>query len=198
MLKKEIIWREILYQALEKKNREFTQKKLAEKFKFSTSTVFNALILPRKSGACKVKGRGFRLIDPEKLLYIWASFRNIKKDIIYQTRVEESIIEIENLMPPSVIYGGYSAFRKKFKEVPADYDKVYVYLDLRNLSEIKRRFPPKRGYPNLFVLKSDKFLKTYGKLTPIGQMFVDIWNLEDWYSKEFINALKEKINELLA
>jgi len=39
MLKKEIIWREILFQAIEKNVFNFQQKELAEKFNYSLSTV---------------------------------------------------------------------------------------------------------------------------------------------------------------
>jgi len=70
MLKKEIIWREILNQAIENKKLDFTQKELAAKFNFSLSTVFNALKIPRIQGAIRVTGRNFEIIDIEKFLYI--------------------------------------------------------------------------------------------------------------------------------
>jgi hypothetical protein len=60
MTKKEIIWREILFQAIENKKFEFTQKELAQKYRFSLSTVFNALKVPREAGAVEGK-RGFRV-----------------------------------------------------------------------------------------------------------------------------------------
>ena len=81
MLKKEIIWREILYQKIEKKKGKFQQKELAEKFKFSLSTIHNALKIPRKTGAVRVTGRFFVLENPEKMLYLWATFRKFNKDI---------------------------------------------------------------------------------------------------------------------
>jgi DNA-binding transcriptional MocR family regulator len=192
MTKKEIIWREILFQAIENKKFEFTQKELAQKYRFSLSTVFNALKVPREAGAVEGK-RGFRVLDIEKFLYIWATFRKIKKEIIYQTAVRKGVFEIEGEMPPSVIFGAYSAFLKKYKEAPADYDKVYVYIEKNNLEEIKKRFPPQKGYINLIVLKADPWLKNFGQLTPDCQTFVDLWNLAEWYAKDFLNALKEKI-----
>ena len=195
MSKKEIIWREILFQAIEQKNRQFTQKELAAKFSFSLSTVFNALKAPRQIEAIKVTGRNFQVIDIEKFLYLWATARNFKKDIIYQTRVDESVLNIEGLMPPSAIYGAYSAYRLKFKSAPADYDKVYIYS--ADIEEIKKRFPAvnavKTKTPNLIVLKADKFLKNYGQTTTLAQTFVDLWNLSEWYAKDFLEALKEKI-----
>lgn len=203
MKKIEIIWRELLYQAIEKKNRRFTQKGLAKKFNFSTSTVFQALKAPRKMGAVRVTGRFFVLEDPEKLLYHWASVRNLKKELVFSLHVELPIFEIEGRMPPGIIFGGYSAARQILKEPPADYDRVFFYINDQLLSleetskKIKERFPLGKGRPNLFALKADPFLGDYGERTPIAQTFIDLWNLEDWYAKEFVNSLKKKIDELL-
>ena len=195
MKKIEIIWRELLYQAIEKGNRQFTQKGLAKEFNFSTSTVFQALKAPRKMGAVRVTGRFFVLENPEKLLYHWASVRNLKKDVIFTARVELPILEIEGRMPPTVVFGGYSSARQKLSAPPADYDKVYIYS--QNLEEIKERFNLQKGRENLIVLKPDKFLTDYGQTTTLAQTFVDLWNLSDWYAKEFTGALKKKIDELL-
>ncbi len=193
MTKKEIIWREILYQAIEQKSRQMTQKELAAKFGFSLSTVFNALKAPRQIGAIKVTGRNFQIIDLEKFLYLWATARNFKKDIIYQTRVEEPVLTIEGLMPPSIIFGAYSAYRLKFQEAPADYDRVYIYAS--DLAEIKKRFPVSsaKSYPNFIILKADPFLKNYSQTTTFAQTFVDLWNLPEWYAKDFQEALKQRI-----
>ncbi|MBI5023091.1 MAG: hypothetical protein HZC05_02945 [Candidatus Magasanikbacteria bacterium] len=191
LIKKEIIWREILWQSIEKKVRQFTQKELSKKLDFSLSTVFNALKVPRASNAIEVSGKFFVVRDQEKFLNIWATFRNINKDIIYQTRVEKPITEIEGLMPASVIFTAYSAFRLKFNEAPADYDKIYVYD--ADLEEIKKRFPSKKGNPNLIVLKPDSELKNYGSTVPLSQIYVDLWNISEWYAKDFLNGLKEKI-----
>jgi len=165
---------------------------LAQKYGFSLSTVFNALKIPREANIIEGK-RGFRIQDIEKFLYLWATFRKIKKDIIYQTAVKKGVFELEGEMPPNVIFAAYSAFLKKYKQAPADYDKVYVYIEEKNLKEIKNRFPPQKGYQNLIVLKADPWLKNFGKLTSDCQTFVDLWNLPEWYAKDFLNALKEKI-----
>lgn len=196
MKKIEIIWRELLFQTIENKNRRFTQKDLAKKFGFSTSTIFQALKVPRKMGAVKVTGRFFILENPEKLLYYWASIRNPKKDLILKGRVNLSIFEIEGRVPSQVIFGGYTAFRQKFRTAPADYDKVLIYAPNKEL--VEKRFKIEKGRGNLFVFKADKFLKNYGQVTPLAQTFVDLWNLKDWYANEFTKTLKEKIDELLS
>ena len=191
MLKKELIWREILFQAINNKKTKFTQKELANQFGFSLSTVFNALKIPRQVGAVYVSGRDFSLIDTEKFLNIWATQRNLKREIIYQTYVDLPVLKLEAEMPAGIIYTAFSAFRLKFKEVPADYDKVYIYA--KDLSEIKKRFPPKKGRENLIVLKIDNFLTKYGPIPPLAQIYVDLWNLSEWYARDFLEALKKKI-----
>jgi len=197
MFKKEIIWREISYQKIEKKKGKFQQKELAEKFKFSLSTVHNALKIPRKTGAVKVTGRFFVLENLEKMLYLWATFRKLKKDIIYQTFSNKSVKEIEALMPEKVIFGAYSAYLRKFDSAPADYDKVYVYIEKEYLDDFKERFPYKKGEPNIILLEADRFLKEYGKITPFCQTFIDIWNLPEWYAQDFYKEFKEKLCNII-
>src|SRR3989338_7326085 len=124
MTKKEILWRDILYQATNNKKREFTQKELAEKFGFSLSTVFNSLRELRQLGIVKVSGRNFLVEDPEKFLYFWATHRKFASDISYSTNCDISVREAEGAMPPSAIFACYSAYRMKYGEPPADYDKV--------------------------------------------------------------------------
>ena len=93
-------------------------------------------------------------------------------------------------MPPNVIFGCCSGFAQKYNETPADYDKVYVYSEKQDIEEIKNRFPLQRkGYMNLVVLESDPWLKNFGKITPDCQTFVDLWNLAEWYAKDFLNTL---------
>lgn len=196
MKKIEIIWRELLYQAIEKGNFNFIQKDLANKFGFSTSTIFQALKTPRKMGAVRVQGRFFSVEDSEKILYHWASERNLNKEIVFSAHIDLDVFEIEGTMPPEVVFAGYSAGRLIFGEVsPADYDKVFVYAD--NPGFVKERFKIGRGRANLFILKADDFLASYGGKTTLAQTFVDIWNMSDWYAKEFTDALKAKIDGLL-
>ncbi len=193
MLKKELIWREILNSAFSQGILVFTQKALADQFKISLSTINNALKLPREAGAIKVTGRDFQIIDKEKFLLLWASHRRLNREIVYQTKTESSASQKEGLMPPSVTFAAYSAFMKKYQPAPADYDNVYVYADDKTLEEIKKRFPPCKGPANLVVLRADPFLKQYKGITPDAQTFADLWNLPQWYAKDFLEALKIKM-----
>lgn len=193
MNKKEIIWREILFQVLENKQTNFSQKEIAQKYGFSLSTIFNALKAPRNTESINVSGRGFKVVDIEKFLYLWATSRRLKKDIIYQTYSSKSVREIENEMPANILFSGCSAYIKKYKDAPADYDKVYIYSNDKNLNDLKKRFPFKKGNSNIIVLLADPWLKGFGKKIPDCQLFADLWNMPEWYAKDFLNALKDKI-----
>lgn len=196
MKKIEMVWRELLFQTIEKKNNIFTQKELAKRFGFSTSTVFQALKSPRKMGAVRVSGRNFILEDPDKLLYHWASVRNLDSDIILSGRINLPPAEIEGRMPPDVVFGGFTAAKEILEgRIPADYDKVYVYAS--KTEQIGERIKVGKGIANLFVLKADDLLESYGQITTLAQTFVDLWNLSEWYAKEFTKALKEKFDESL-
>ncbi len=192
MKKIELVYREILYNAMEKKNRRLTQLYLSNALKISLSTVNLALKPLDRMNAIKIKRMCFDITDIKKILYYWASIRNIERDILYRTRVEMPVREIERLMPNDVIFTGYSAYKLKFDDVPADYSEVYIY----GSEDIQKRFEKNDKNPNLFVLKRNDADK-YGKIVTLGNMFVDLWNLKEWYAKDFLKALEAKIDRLL-
>ncbi len=184
MKKLELVYNKILEEAIENNSYKLTQKALSKELKISLSTVNYALKPIKNMGAIKVNLKNFDVINIKKILYYWASIRNLKKDIIYNIKVDKSIREIENSMPNSAIFTAYSYYKLKFKDAPADYSEVYVYADI---DEIKERFKEIKGVPNLFVLR-----KNINKLT-LANLFVDLWNLKEWYAKEFLQALEKKL-----
>lgn len=194
MKKIELVYREILYRAIEKKETSFTQSELSKKLGISLSIVNLAVKKLEALGAVKIMQRSFKVLDLKKIIFFWASVRNLWKDVIFKVRVEIPVREIERIMP-NIIFTAYSAYKLKFKDVPADYSEVYIYADNEETEKIKKRlinFKTSEKNPNLFILKKDQALSSY-KDIPIAQIFVDLWNLKEWYSKEFINALEKRI-----
>lgn len=189
MKKIELIYSEILYEVIEKSNRNLTQLNLATKLGISLSTVNLAISHLYKINSIRKSLKYFTVIDPKRILLYWASIRNLEKDIIYRTRANASVVEIEKRMPSDVIYACYPAYKFAFKNIPADYSEVYVYSN--NIAEIKKRFPENNNPPNLFVLRKD-----ISKMTK-ANIFVDIWNLKEWYAREFLKALEEKLHGIL-
>jgi len=109
MKKIEQVFREILYQAIEKNNQVLKQSELAKKLGFSLSTINLAVKKLERMNAVKISKMNFRVINQKKILYLWASIRNPEKDITYKTRVEMPVKEIEKNLPDK-------PFRKKTKE----------------------------------------------------------------------------------
>lgn len=196
MKKIETIWHHILYSALQEKKFRWTQQELARQFGYSLSTVNHGLAVPSNIGAVRKTARFFVLQDFEKLLYYWASVRNLQSDIEYKTFYPGPILKAEGEIPAGSIYAAYSAARRLLGEAPADYDKLYCYF--KDINYFKERFPlNKERSPNIFVLKMPETMPQYGPVTSLPQTFVDIWNLDAWYAHDFTEALEEKIHELL-
>ncbi len=188
MKKIEMVYREILRSAMEKRKGQLTQSELAKSLGISLSTVNHALKPLRKMGAIRVKPRGLEVVSAKKTLFYWASIRNLESDIIYRTRASRPVIDIEKGMPGDIVFGGYSAYKFMFKSVPADYSEVYVYAD--SPEEIKKRFPESKNPPNIFVLKRE-----FDSMT-VAHLFVDLWNMKEWYAREFVMELEGRLEKM--
>jgi len=196
MKKKEIVCFKILNDFIEKKKNSFTQLELSKEMNLSLSVINSAVKKLEEIGAVKILNRSFKLIDLKKALYFLASIRNLSKDIIFKIRIETSVREIEKIMPAGVIFTGYSGFKFKYNYVPADYSEVYVYANESELNEIKRRitkdFKIKTQNPNFFVIKKNILIEKYKRISDIF-LFVDIWNMKEWYASDFIKELENKL-----
>jgi len=198
MKKIETIWHYLLYQAIEQKQFQHTQAGLAELFHFSTSTVNLALVKPTSIGAIRKSSKFFIVADVFKLLYLASTIRNLNKDIVYQTNSPLTPTQLEGLAPPSTIFGCYSAAKEILGEPPADYSALYLYGDPQNLPEIKSRYPTSKiGSSQIIILKKPAYLPILHHAT-LPHTFIDIWNLPDWYARDFITALEDKIHGLLS
>lgn len=201
MKKRDLIWREILEGAL-RGQLQFTQEDLAIKLKTSTAVVFNALKQPREVGIIEVRGRFFRLIDFNKFLDLWKVHRHLMRDTVYQAHSDLSVEEIEKRLPKEVVLTGFSAYRQRFKEVPADYDVVTVYkTNQRQLATIKKEFPDSKinlKFPRLIVYDGRELNFSKEENIPLTQLYVDLWNFPKWYAKDYLEALKLKLDDLLS
>ena len=184
MLKSELVLLEVLRGAKK-------QKEMAGRLGISLGTVNNALKPLRRMGAIQKKRFGLELVDREKALLYWASTRNLQKDVVYKTFSGRGVKETEKTIPSGAVFTAYTAFRIEFGETPADYSEVYVYADEETLKEIRKRFPEKNGPANLTVLAKPE--KIEGRTAPPELVFVDLWNIKEWYAKEFLKALKQKM-----
>lgn len=194
-MRKERIYREVLYGVFEGKARFFKQLELSRVCKLSLSTVNYALKPLEQMNAIEKKRLGFSVLDPKKVLLYWASIRRLEKDIVYQTYLDEPVEKVESSVPANSVFTAYSAFKFKFERVPSDYGEVVVY-GLRR--DFERRFGKENSLmkPNLLVLNLDEHLAKF-KIAPIAQIFVDLWNLRSWYARDFLKETEEIIDGIL-
>lgn len=196
-MKLERVYREILHRILDLKQTDttFKQKEISLATNLSISTVNYSLAPLQQMNAIEKKPFGFKVIDPKKALLYWASTRKLKKDIIYKSFINENVEKIESNVPAKSLFTAYTAFKFKFKKLPSEYTEVIVYGKKEKFEE---RFGKEntKFKPNLIVLKPDEHLMKFNQ-APIAQIFVDLWNLDSWYAKEFLNKLEVIINGIL-
>lgn len=181
-----------MIQTLEKRELTFGQQALAVKFGLSSSTVNLALSPLRKLGAVRIGKRHSEVTDYEKILYHWANHRHLETDISAKLRVNLSVMEIEGRLPENSFPTGYTAVRERFGEPPSDYDKVYFYHSDPEIVAARFAEDTINGEPNFFVIKADPFLSSQVSLP---QIFVDLWNMRDWYAKDFCRFIKSRLEE---
>ncbi len=193
MLKKEIIYGEVLNRFVKDKEVNFKQLALSKKFGFSLSTVNNAIRTLVGLGAIETEPRGFKLFDAKKALLYWATIRHLEKDIAYATRNEKGVTEIEKEVPSTAIFTCYSGYKFRYGEVPADYSEVYFYLPEEDIDEARKRFPERKGPANVFVLKLNKMMQVQEGVVMPPQLYIDLWNMRTWYAKDFLSALEARL-----
>ncbi len=199
MNKQEIVFRKIGCSCIEGRS-SFTQLELSKELDVSLSIVNAAVTNLKDINAVRVKQRSLDVIALDRLLLYWATHRNLKKDIVYQTRANAPVKEIERNMPNGIAFTGYTGYRLVFNEAPADYSEVYLYATEESLKEIKRRFEPNDRIPNVIVLRCDSDLETAIKRHRLkassvcpAQLFADLWNMNQWYAKDFVDALSKRL-----
>ncbi len=194
-MKKERVYREILYGVLERKTRLFKQLELSRVCGLSLSTVNYVLKPLEQMNAIEKKRFGFIVLDPKKILLYWASIRRLEKDIVYQTYLNKPVEKIESEVPANSVFTAYSAFKFKFEKIPSEYGEVIVY---GKKEDFERRFGKEEALlkPNLIVLNLDDHIMKF-KISPIAQIFVDLWNLRSWYAKDFLRKMEEIVDGVL-
>ncbi|MBI3116012.1 MAG: hypothetical protein HYU03_03110 [Thaumarchaeota archaeon] len=194
-MKTERVYREIVYRRFERNQTSLTQRQVAASCSISLGLVNFALKPLRRMGAVEIKQRGFEILDPWKVLMYWCAVRDLERETVYSNLVDEPVYRIEANLPGDSIPTAYTAYRERFGDAPADYSEVYVYGERE---EFVRRFGPARqkGRRNIFVLRNDQHLSALGK-APLAQIYADLWNIETWYARRFLEGLGQRLRKML-
>ncbi|MEM2954099.1 MAG: hypothetical protein QXU21_07515 [Candidatus Bathyarchaeia archaeon] len=125
---------------------------------------------------------GVRILSPARLLNLWATERNIKRDVWQCFRVDH-IDEIEKSLPQSVVLSGFSAWALVSGRRPAEYDQLWFYVSNRDefdfwFSHVKGK--ARKTNPNVFALYADDnhlFRTSQKGVVCLPQIYVDIYSI---------------------
>jgi len=151
------------------------------------STVAAALEEPRQIGAVTAaRGTPVTVLDPWKLLVLWAARRDFAADVRGERVVGALATTVEtSARPGRAILGGCGAVVARLgRNTIADYTTVVFYgePDLP-------RLPDENTATRILVVEPDPLLALYGQTTTIGQSWVDLFRLPGWQAAEFTAAL---------
>lgn len=187
----ERVYRRVVYEFAERGKTHFTQKSLSQETRLSIGTVNYAVKPLFRIGAVVHHGRGFAVSNLRKLLAFWAVKSASMTGVQYRTFTDGRVHDVEMHIPSGCMFTAYSAYWVRFSEAPADYAQVHVY---GNAGALRLLYPPsERGSVEIVVLRADDELKEYGHVAPLGQVYVDIWNLPEWMSSEFLKRIEARL-----
>jgi hypothetical protein len=169
---------------------------LAGELDMRVSTVHRALSHPAEIGAIDVLGGGgVRVVDPGRLLVVWAGKRRLRRDIVDRFRVPGSAPIVErSIRGRAAVLGGFGAVVAHIGgNTIADYETVLVYGEPRITRRRHVNDPDPGRATEVVVLDPDPLLARYGKVTPLTQAWVDLFNLPDWQAARFVHHLVPRL-----
>jgi hypothetical protein len=187
------VWRHLATGAIEQDQRRWpTVVALASELDLGVSTVHRALSLPAEVGAVHIRsGGGVRVVDPGRLLMLWAGHRRLHADIVDRYRVAGSAPVIErSITNPAAVLGGFGAVVAHLRgNTIADYETVIVYGEPQIIHRRTVTDPEPGRVTDVIVVEADPLLARYGRATPLTQAWVDLFNLPGWQAARFVHHL---------
>lgn len=187
------VWRHITSAVIESGRRRWPSvTALADELGMGVSTVHRALLIPVEIGAVAIRpADGLRVLDPGRILLLWAGRRNLRRDVVKRFVVEGSAPAVERRIGnPAAILGGFGAVvARTGGNTIADYQTVLVYGDPDLIPPQPDQDQDPERTTEVLVLEPDPLLPRYGRVTPLVQAWVDLFNLPDWQADRFVYHL---------
>jgi hypothetical protein len=119
---------------------------------------------------------------------VWAGRRNLRHDVIDRFSVQGSATAIErSVTNQTALLGGFGALvARRGGNTVADYETVLVYGDPRLRTDKFTVDPNPTRTTEVIVLDPDPLLYRYGRITPLTQARVDLFNLPGWQAARFV------------
>lgn len=184
----ETVWRHLLVNAGQGRRRWPSVSALAADLGVPVSTAHRSLEHPHEIGAVSTGALdGFQVLDPQRLLVLFAAHRRLQRDVVGRFTVTLSPEDVERrARERQVVIGGFGALVAHMgANWVAGYDTVIVYgrpgaLELA---------PTPLGTTEVVVAEPDPLLRRYGLVTPFAQAYADVFCTPGWQAARFISDL---------
>ena len=196
--KTEQVWRHLIDGAHHGRRRWSSVSSLASELGLPSSTTHQALEEPRDIDILEIRGAGgLRVLDPGRLLILWAGRRRLERDVRDRIIVPTDARTVEaSLNPGNVTLGGFGAVVEQlgYNNI-ADYSTVMVYAK-QPVSVWMPAFEDRGTMTEVVVLEPDPLLRRYGCTTTLGQAWVDLFRTQGWQASRFVfDLIPELLNQ---
>ena len=135
---------------------------------------------------------GLVLLDPYRLLLLFAAHRRLQRDIVGRARLAAPVAALEAAIHgrPGCVLGGFSAaVAHAGGNRIADYQSVLVYgaPPLDGFEPV-----PEGGGTEVLIAEGDPWAGRHGRVTTYAQAWADLFCLPGWQAARFIDQLEPK------
>ena len=199
-MKFERIYREMLLSALSGVH-VVKQEHLAGRCGTSIGLVNKTVRKLEATGAVEATRFGVRILSPSRILNLWATERNLARDVLTAFRMDP-LEKVERELPGCAILTAFSGWVSLTGSKPAEYSTIYFYV--RDREEFQawldlRRSGARRTNPNVFALfRDDPHLISVSKdgIVPVPQIYVDIYSIGGPEAQPYLREIVEYHPEL--
>ncbi|MHB8399909.1 MAG: hypothetical protein ACYDCI_13420 [Candidatus Limnocylindrales bacterium] len=198
MLKREILWRQIADDVLERRRATFHQRSLAAELGMSPGNVNLALEPLRAVGAASVVGKNLVVRDVRKILLLWAARRQPPRPLAAFTSMERAR-DLLGVLPPGLALTSFAGYVARYGDEPAPFSVARGYMraeDEATLVELRRRFSetPDLGVATLIVHDADSVMaRDLPEIVGPAQLYVDLWMEADFFASDYLRALEGRL-----
>jgi len=185
----EVVWRHLLAGASEGRRRWSSLGAVASELDLGVSTVHRSLMHPAEIGAVgTLAGGGVQVLDPYRLLVLFAAHRHVQREIVARHRVALGVEQLEReVLDAGGILGAFGAVVAHLGvNRIADYSTVVVYANARRGDGL-----PAGGQADveLLTVAPDRWIDRYGEVTTLAHAYADLFCLPGWQAARFVSEL---------
>jgi len=199
-MKTERIYRELLLNSLSKVS-TVKQEELARRCQVSIGLVNKVIKKIEAARAAEATRLGVRILSPARILNLWATERKLARDVWQAFRLDP-LEEVEHELPRGAILTAFSAWSSLTGRHPAEYSRVYFYVEGKEEFERWmgfRRAKIRKTNPNTFALHVEDlhlFLTSKNGIAPIPQIYVDIYSIGGPEAAPYLSDIVQTYPEL--